>query len=79
MVPGAELGAMDDVELEKGRRMAIGPENRPGFNDIGNVGDCVQFPSGAMEEESRVDREPRTHAGNLEHAGRGGAGGESWL
>ena len=32
--------------------MAIGPENRPGFNDIGNVGVCVEFPSGARWEGS---------------------------
>jgi hypothetical protein len=57
---------------------AIGPENRPDVNELGNVGDCVDFPSGAMEEGGRrAGSIVRT--GELGHAGKGGAGGESWL
>jgi len=37
-IPGTELGARDDEEVEKGRQMAIGPENRPDFNDAGDIG-----------------------------------------
>jgi len=47
------VGARDDEGVEKGRRMEIGPENGPDFNDAGDiswVGNWVKFPSGSMEE-----------------------------